>query len=1702
MNFTDPVDDRAKILSLKPRLITATCDWIITTKQYKEWRNIRTRSQLLWVSGGQARGKTMLAIFLTQEFDRLAKEHGEITVLYYFIDRQDKRDTAVHILRGLILRLVAVRKALIQHLVEEYDDGTDLFGPNSIEQLWRVFEAMIRDPASGQVYCVLDGLDACTEDSLKRLIGRIRDFFLDEPQTIVDEVPYSESYSAQAGASRSPRHRAKGDANLKMMLVSREEPEWLKDLLGSFPRVPLGGSSKKTDYSSPYNAKAKKKAPKLADIAASILRKQTLDKMSASQAATPGPSTTPADTQVAVFSPFSSPPASQSPYQQSILTSGAISLSSGTTAPNDTTTAYSPLTSASTPSALTVAGSAQTPNPYGSATSQDISSHPASAGAVAASHASATVSPLPAAASSPLTSIPAGSSQHPTSTEASTSYLPASFPSTAPAFTSPNPGDSAVTASSLPVTVPCITPSPTAAVSDIANSSVSIYSSTTTNMSSTLPNTSLAQPTPPPAYVLPEDPANVAPADSKKPVPPSPAPVPAPGCFLGGTGYTEEPSEYPQEKPPVKDTNGEEEHEDHELHEDDEDYNPSLRVYIEAKIEDLAHERHYSTALQSFICAALEFRGDGTFLWVDFAIEELKRVKAETMEETINSFPSDLEEMYCRVLRMIPPHLVDLVIGLLRWTVCARRPLDLPELTVALNLSHLSPNDAMAFILGAITACGHLITVGEEDLSVNLVHISLVELLTDEDSPLLKDAYLSKFHIRPGQIDGEIAAFCISYIESGPFDNIAICQYENQPQYDQHVTNYPFLRYAASFWTDHLKEATNPYLNLHSPFFQPKSKSRKHWFETYWAFTTGRGIFFSPSDFTLLHLAAYFGLVSLAQQLAHTGQLPTRLNKRDSHGMTPLEYSVAEGHIPMFMFLIQHNAKQEPIGESVLELACRKNQPAMVNHLLNMGWDVNFRARPTGYGSTLYSIVRYLPGFYYEGMEMSRDAWHMVFRDTGLQETPLHVACTYGHTAVVELLLEHGADVNAGTTKGFTSLMCASYNGHIELVHLLQERGAILNAATTDYWLAMHYAAMRGKLDVVEFYIDNGIPVDAMTNKSKSALHLTSWAGHIDVAKFLLAKGANIELRSYKGETPLHLATRHFAPWMVELLLTYGADRNAMNNAGLTPLQWALASKAVAAQECVRILQTFGMEGYVPWQPPEQPNNAAPVQTPQATGQSQASDAGARRSSTTFAPPPPRSFGGHSRPPRTNTFGFEAQGNITVQAQPNQAPVHGNVQATTPQPTYSGAQPDFQKAHAEPAGVPESSKFQYDPSATMHQNIPGVLNGSASPPSGPPPPYSATATGSPPTTFPEKSPAWTAQFNQTYQGTLQPLPLTPVAQSAQTSLPVKNWNTGTGQAPSQPLASSSSSIPQPTQQAVSPEDQTGLAGRIGSLSMASSPSATSPIPAIELPGSVPSAQTSTQVTQPSCTSPTPHTPYQTPTTPILPAATPTPLMSPFKASATPVNSSYQHAAAPVQQFPPQQPRPQPACPMQPQPTQVTQQFVQPSPMQPIYNQAVPFQTPTTPAPAPTPFTTPPAQPQAMPTNPYLTPQPTPASYLQSPQSSQPMQQPMQPMQVQSPQPMQPYQPTPVQSPYFSGNSTASTYNSTYEYSAPPINAPYNPNIGNVGVNTQQYGPPFGGPPGEQPGGWQGQPNNGMLFAPPPPPNLAKRKSFLGGLINK
>ena len=86
---------------------------------------------------------------------------------------------------------------------------------------------------------------------------------------------------------------------------------------------------------------------------------------------------------------------------------------------------------------------------------------------------------------------------------------------------------------------------------------------------------------------------------------------------------------------------------------------------------------------------------------------------------------------------------------------------------------------------------------------------------------------------------------------------------------------------------------------------------------------------------------------------------------------------------------------------------------------------------------------------------------------------PLHYAfmdhaC---HLEVAELLLDEGADVNAGNGRGWRALHVASDNQNPEGVSLLLRRGADLCAASVDGTTPLHQSSALGHVEVMKLLL-------------------------------------------------------------------------------------------------------------------------------------------------------------------------------------------------------------------------------------------------------------------------------------------------------------------------------------------------------------------------------------------------------------------------------------------------------------------------------------------------------------------------------------------------------------------------------------------------------------------------------------------------------
>ena len=136
-------------------------------------------TNLLWISGGPGTGKTMLSIFLTEELERITQSMEDAELLFYFCSHQhEKRNTAVAVLRGLLHQIIAKCPKLVKHALPYFETPEKArLTLSSLEALYIIFRRLVQDVNLGTIFCVLDGLDECNEDTSRVLVPKIADMF-------------------------------------------------------------------------------------------------------------------------------------------------------------------------------------------------------------------------------------------------------------------------------------------------------------------------------------------------------------------------------------------------------------------------------------------------------------------------------------------------------------------------------------------------------------------------------------------------------------------------------------------------------------------------------------------------------------------------------------------------------------------------------------------------------------------------------------------------------------------------------------------------------------------------------------------------------------------------------------------------------------------------------------------------------------------------------------------------------------------------------------------------------------------------------------------------------------------------------------------------------------------------------------------------------------------------------------------------------------------------------------------------------------------------------------------------------------------------------------------------------------------------------------------------------------------------------------
>lgn len=205
---------------------------------------------------------------------------------------------------------------------------------------------------------------------------------------------------------------------------------------------------------------------------------------------------------------------------------------------------------------------------------------------------------------------------------------------------------------------------------------------------------------------------------------------------------------------------------------------------------------------------------------------------------------------------------------------------------------------------------------------------------------------------------------------------------------------------------------------------------------------------------------------------------------------------------------------------------------------------------------------------------------HLTLRRTSLDRRESRVG-------MVDLLVSHGAEVNARNRRAVTPLMDAADTGDFKSTAYLVKHRSIVNQGDDQGRTALSLAAYRSYEDIVALLLENGAEIEARDQRGRPALmnaiaavsaflpgspaRVSGEKGELSIVRMLLERGAAVNVVDKEGWTPLALATERSAQEIVVALLSRGANVNVQvpRLGNETPLMMAIRNNDPAMMKAI-----------------------------------------------------------------------------------------------------------------------------------------------------------------------------------------------------------------------------------------------------------------------------------------------------------------------------------------------------------------------------------------------------------------------------------------------------------------------------------------------------------------------------------------------------
>ncbi len=355
---------------------------------------------------------------------------------------------------------------------------------------------------------------------------------------------------------------------------------------------------------------------------------------------------------------------------------------------------------------------------------------------------------------------------------------------------------------------------------------------------------------------------------------------------------------------------------------------------------------------------------------------------------------------------------------------------------------------------------------------------------------------------------------------------------------------------------------------------------------------------------TALSAAIRFGRVRMVDELLARGADPNHYEPgADNTGYSPLMRAVASDlpaadSLIMVRSLLARGALADGVrerGETAYTLAVRNGMTAAAEELLRAGARDETPYADLSSEQALLRAVKL--GDADKLSRLLEQSTNPDYRDPITGVTPLASAAFRGENAMMELLIQHGADVNdvpwglsaqrieaSGTPlrerellrtvgRGDSALLTAIWRNDLDAVWILLDHSADIRLPNRDGDTPGIAAARAGNLDTMRALLAKGLDpnrneppltrgymITTLVNNGAPPPLLVEAArnGQVDMLGLLLDAGAVPDARDGGGRTALHWAVEGGYAEAVDVLLAHGANVDIAARPDITPLMLAV----------------------------------------------------------------------------------------------------------------------------------------------------------------------------------------------------------------------------------------------------------------------------------------------------------------------------------------------------------------------------------------------------------------------------------------------------------------------------------------------------------------------------------------------------------------